>query len=413
MFNKEGRFILRLCLVLAFLLPGITVLMEPAHAVSSETLFPIATTAMGEGALSAAFDGTNYLVGIQGDATAHYDISAQLVSQSGTLLGSRISLSRTGGLPFVAFDGTNYLMIWQDDATDPKDQLYGVFLSKAGSIINAPFVISGTTISEIGGIAFGGGKYLTVYYKTNLAEGKDSVYGRLVSPSGTVENEISISTGYGTQGFKNVAFDGANFFVVWDNQANNTEVKGRFVSPTGALGTEITVKAAGLPNDNPLTVAFDGTNYLVVWTEQINENNWDMFGQLVTPAGAISGGVISISTASGQQFFPLISVDGTNYIVTWTDMRNDTNWDIYGQLVSKSGALVGSEFVLNNDSGNKIGGVVGPMVDGKMLCLIDTGITVGIDGEFLFGDVYGEFLNPSRNRSPAGNILLLLENNSR
>ena len=72
------------------------------------------TPAGGNGvfSLSSAFDGTNYLVGIQGDQTVSYDISAQLVSFAGTPVGSLISVGRTGGAVWVAFDGTNYLMIW-------------------------------------------------------------------------------------------------------------------------------------------------------------------------------------------------------------------------------------------------------------------------------------------------------------
>ena len=81
------------------------------------SLFPIATTSGREFAVSAASDGTNYLVGIQGDQKDHADITAQLVSQTGTLVGSRISVPRTGGAPFVAFDGNNYLMVWDDDAS--------------------------------------------------------------------------------------------------------------------------------------------------------------------------------------------------------------------------------------------------------------------------------------------------------
>jgi hypothetical protein len=377
-----------------------------AHAVTLGNPFPVAATTGQEFAASAAFDGTNYLVGIQGDTSHRANITAQLVSPSGSLVGSRISVGRTGGLPLVAFDGANYLMIWFDDATS-NGQLYGVFVSKAGSLVGTPFVIDPGPLSAsrgIGGIAFGGGKYLPVYYKADSVNtGKDIVYGRLVSPSGAVENEIRISSGLGKQTENNVAFDGTNFFVVWCDNASNNEVKGRLVNPSGTLETEMTVKASGLPNDNPLTVAFDGTNYLVVWTDQITTipNNWDVFGQLVTPAGALSGGRIPINTAQGPQFLPFIAFDGTNYLISWTDMRNDTNgnwacdageetcWDIRGQFVSKSGVVVGSEFIINKDPGDQLGGFSGQAVDGRLFGLINTGVNMA---QGSFGDVYGVFM---------------------
>ncbi|MHB8827994.1 MAG: LamG-like jellyroll fold domain-containing protein [Syntrophales bacterium] len=379
--------------------------------------FPIATTPGSEMGLSAAFDGTNYLVGIEGDAVSHNNITAQLVSPSGALVGSRISTGRTGGLPLVAFDGTNYLMIWFDDLVN-TGKLYGVFISKAG-VAGTPFLIDDGPLSvkrDIGGIAFGGGTYLAAYYKTDSTTGKDIVYGRLISPAsptspaGVIGNGFRISTGFGSQAMQNVVFDGTNFFVVWNDHFTNNAVKGRFVSPSGTLGTEITVKASGYPNDNPLTVTFAGGKYLVAWTDQISAtpNNWDVFGQFVTPTGALDGGKITISTALGQQFGPGIAFDGTNYLVSWTDLRNDANgnWacdvgegtcmDIRGQFVSQSGALVGSEFIVNNDPGNQMGGIGGLPVNGKLFGLVNSGVALEMSevgsGGVAGGDVYGMFM---------------------
>lgn len=211
-------------------------------------------------------------------------------------------------------------------------------------------------------------------------------------------------------GNNNGSFDGTNFLVVWTDDSNDYEVKGRFVSPAETLGTEFSINASTYPSDNPLTVAFDGTNYLVVWTDEISTENWDVFGQIVDKSGSKVGGVISISTAAGQQFLPSIAFDGTNYLVTWTDMRNDANDngvcdsgegtcnDVYGQYVSKAGALVGSEFVINNDSGNQFGGVTG-FNNGKYLVILSTGsgdlchepTTGSVSSDC---DAYGVFVTP-------------------
>jgi len=212
-----------------------------------------------------------------------------------------------------------------------------------------------------------------------------------------------------------VAFDGTNFLVVWTDDSNDYEVKGRFVSPAGTLGTELSINASTAPSDNPLTVAFDGTNYLVVWTDEVGAtvgvptHAWDVFGQRVDTSGNLVGGVISISTAAGQQFLPMIAFDGANYLVTWTDMRNDTNkdWvcdsnegtcsDIYGQYVSKTGAVVGTEFVINNDTGNQMGGV-GGFAGGKYFVIVNTGIVwpgPNYVPDWSYGDVYGVFVTPT------------------
>jgi len=402
-FNElRNKWKLAVIIVLFLIFPILTA--GVAHTATLGNLFSVAATAGQElASYSYAFDGTNYLVGIQGDAAQGNKITAQLVSQSGTLVGSRISVGRTGSAPFIAFDGTNYLMAWSDYATSPNNKLYGVFIRKDGAVVNQPFVIEDGPLSqsEIGGISFGGGKYLVVYHK--IGEGiREAVYGRPISPSGEFGYWFVISNGYGNKGLNNVAFDGTNFFVVWNDNISNNQVRGKFVSPNGVEGTEIAVKASGLPNDNPLTVAFDGTNYLVVWTEEVNAtlHNWDVFGQLVTPAGVLSGGKISISTAPGQQFTPLIAFDGTNHLISWTDMRNDANgnWacdfgegtcmDIRGQLVSKSGTPVGSEFIINNNDGNQSGGFAGQAVNGRLLGMVNDGVNISASGS-VGGDVYG------------------------
>jgi len=106
-------------------------------------LFEVAVTAGGEGALSAAFDGTNFLIGIQGDASSDHNIVGQQVDSDGHLIGDLISTGRTGGFPFVAFGGGNYLMVWTDDATSPNDDIYGQLVGTSGTLVGSAFPIGG------------------------------------------------------------------------------------------------------------------------------------------------------------------------------------------------------------------------------------------------------------------------------
>src|SRR5437879_4128097 len=49
----------------------------------ASTIFPIATNPVPEATLSAAFDGTNYLVAIQGGPIDHDEVTYQLFSKTG------------------------------------------------------------------------------------------------------------------------------------------------------------------------------------------------------------------------------------------------------------------------------------------------------------------------------------------
>ena len=139
------------------------------------------------------------------------------------------------------------------------------------------------------------------------------IAGRVVDPNGTMGSEFRISTGYGAA--SDVSFDGANFFVIWREDSQDQEIRGRFVSPDGVLGTEISVNASAAPSDNPKSVAFDGTNYLVVWNDEVGAGNWDVFGQLISPAGAPVGGVITLSNEPGPQLVTSVAFDGSSLSV--------------------------------------------------------------------------------------------------
>jgi hypothetical protein len=163
-----------------------------ADSAKATQIFPIATNgAVSQTGIYAAFGKTNYLVGIEGDAVEHYDITAQLVSTNGSLIGSRIAVGRTGGVPAVAFDGTNFLMLWEDDALHPIDQIYGQFVNQSGALVGSPFDISTTDenadFGSFQGVAFDGRNYFVIWTDASGSDSPSSdAYGVLVSPAGSL-----------------------------------------------------------------------------------------------------------------------------------------------------------------------------------------------------------------------------------
>src|SRR5258707_584348 len=105
--------------------------------VQGGTVFPITTNNTAKLTFGAAFDGTNYLVPIEGNgffnrADTNRQIAVQFVSQSGTLVGSLIDVGRNAThsqantpLPYAAFDGANYLVVWTDSGNSPNEDIYG------------------------------------------------------------------------------------------------------------------------------------------------------------------------------------------------------------------------------------------------------------------------------------------------
>lgn len=386
---------------------------------STPTLSSSFTIASGMAATSHAYDGARYLVATESD-TSTATVAGRMVSADGSSVSSAIALGRAGEscCPNVAFDGERYLMVWEENQgiADSWASLraYGRFVSTAGVAEGgARFAISdaGVSLDGMRFLAYGGGAYLITYTRLiDPARGDEwdnrYVAGRLIATDGTVGSELRISSGYGAR--SGVAFDGSRFFVVWVEDSGDAEVRGRFVSPSGELGAEVSVNASAAPSDNPVAVAFDGTHYLVLWSDEVGgrgSGEWDVYGRRVATDGSRVGDVIPIAVSAGAQIVPTAAFDGERYLVTWVDMTNDTNgdgacgddegscWDLYGQYLAVDGTLLGERFALAAGAGNQLGGA-GGAGDGGVLVLVNDGVVMGEGGFRQIGGTGGLFVAP-------------------
>lgn len=382
------------------LLGGVLALAFNIQQAQSGGEFPIATTAGNELGLMAAFDGTNYLVGIEGDEAHHANITAQMISQTGSLVGSRISIGRTGGMPSIAFDGTNYLMVWSDDATYPNCDIYGQFIDTSGVLVGSPFPISTAAgKQEMGDIAFDGTNFLVVWtdYRSSRGdEGPRYVYGQIVSKSGSlIGPEIGISTDPGHM--PAIAFDGSNYLVVWVEDTNDTDIYGQFISPSGTFEAgNFVIESNNFPSDNPISIVFDGTNYLVLFHDEINDE-WDICGRSVSTSGSV-GSRITISDAAGNQLFPFVDFDGTNYLVTMCDGLGGSSVAAKGKYYDINFNPVGDWFTIFEAQDSKIPIGSSVIFDGTRYLAVTMRVRAIIGGaedwSIADGDVYGTFIEP-------------------
>ncbi len=158
-------------------------------------------------------------------------------------------------------------------------------------------------------------------------------------------NGIPVSIASYNQSNPAVAFNGSNYFIVWqDNRYNisNWEIFGARVSTSGIVldPDGILISYATGYQWYP-AIAFDGTNCLVVWGDRRSGTREDIYGARVTPAAAVldpNGRVIS--NAARDQLYPAIAFGDTNYLVVWDDYRSNVDFDIYGARVDVSGSVI-------------------------------------------------------------------------
>lgn len=250
---------------------GKTYLGKPNTLTTITGSFPIATTSKREQALRVAFDGTNYALALKGVGTSTNSIGVQFLTKDGVKIGSPLILSGLSGVePQISYGNGKYLVVWSDDNTKT---IRGQLINSVTRILDgSPFDISQSALS-----------------------------------AGCIDT------------YANPVFDGNNFFVIWNYDAECTE---------------------------------DGSGH-------------DVFGRFVDNYGGMVGGIINLidGEATGRQEYHTMTFDGENIYVFWEDARREVLvknpcdnsdmtgilTDIYGQIVSKSnlsepGVKIGANF---------------------------------------------------------------------
>jgi hypothetical protein len=240
--------------------------------------------------------------------------------------------------PVVSFDGTNWLVVWEDGRSGHL-YIYATRVGQTGAALdtNGFLVSAGADNQYYPAVSFGGMNSLLVWeYSTVYSD----IYAARVSQAGSVldPNGIPISTAAGYQENPAVSSDGTNWLVVWTDDRSGFAICGARVSQAGTV-----LDSIGIPistRGSAPGVSFDGTNYFVVWTDQ-RSGSFDIYGTRVSQAGRVldSSG-IPISAAAGNQYYPAVSFDGTDYLVVWQDTRSNDTSDIYAARVSRTGAVL-------------------------------------------------------------------------
>jgi hypothetical protein len=310
---------------------------------------------------AGAFDGTNYLVVWRDDRNrdSTSDIYGSRVTRAGVVLDPvSFVISEAAGwqnTPALAFDGANFLVVWQEWHGVDSSDIYGCRVTPEGAVLDSGGIPISTAANgqEWPKVAFDGTNFLVVW-----VDGRDfdyDLYGCRVTPQGVVLDPSGFAICLETSVWYEpaVAFDGTNFLVVWvDGRGSDYDLYGCRVTPQGSVldPSGIAICAVAAIKYDP-AVAFDGANFLVVWADRRSDEDYDLYGSRVTPQGMVldSSGFV-VSQAAGDQLCPELVYDGTNFLVVWTDgILGEDDWDIYGCRVTPQGSVFGNGRVVTQE----------------------------------------------------------------
>lgn len=261
----------------------------------------------------------------------------------------------------IAFDGTNYLVAGltgtnSSGVTNVNVQL----VSAGGTLIGSPINIGGgASLQSAGLLAFGETNYLAAWSDSTISSGVD-IFGQFISRTGAKVGSafhlLPSQGSYGLQTVRALATDGTNFLTVWQD-GSDEYYYGQLVTPAGTLSGSTFLISSQQQNGPSAAATFGKTNYLVVWQSNNGSigNTNQAFGEIVSRNGSAGSPFQLGHTAStdvNNVGGVVVAFEGTNYLALWNlntgpeTGGTTTNWQIFGRVVSQTGTFPGSEIAL-------------------------------------------------------------------
>ncbi|MFZ1946303.1 MAG: hypothetical protein WAW06_02035, partial [bacterium] len=324
--------------------------LRPAFHIGGDPDYDVAPEYQLDAAV-ASHDGAYLVVWSDPRSVGSYDIYGGRFTEDGAGLDPYgIAISVATGVqerPAVAFGADDYLVVWKDDRTGSSD-IYGARVSPDGSVLDP----SGLAVSAAAGaqgypaITCGDSLYLVVWLDTR--DGSQHIWGSRVALDGTVLDPggIAISTASGAQTYPAVAYDGANFLVVWqDARGTDLDVYGARVTPQGEVldSSGIAISIASGDQKAP-AVAWGGAAYLVSWEDARGGTYGDIYAARVSATGTVlDAGGIQVCGQAADQSNAAASYDGARWLVVWNDLRGGSVWNVYAARVDSAGTVLDTD----------------------------------------------------------------------
>ncbi|MEA2175687.1 MAG: hypothetical protein QOD00_3279 [Blastocatellia bacterium] len=275
-------------------------------------------------------------------------ILAQRLDQNGAELDAEplvVAASTTTSLnnPSIAWNGSVFLVVWED-STVPHGQIYGRRVSVQGTFLDtAPVALMNGVTPDVAAL---GDTFLIVGTDAPSDPHFRAVYAvRVDGASGAVIDNPRLTVGNNFDLLPRVAALGNRWLVMWQAQPTHDNPNSSILN--AYVNTDGTVTAGGLVSDTPvpnvtphLAVTNNGAQALVVWSR----GGTTIYGKRIQANGTLSAS-FAIASSTRQRFNPAVAWDGAQFVVVWTDQRNDPfpaqpRGDIYAARVDANGNLL-------------------------------------------------------------------------
>jgi hypothetical protein len=206
----------------------------------------------------------------------------------------------------------------------------------------------------------GSGNFVIVWeheYDVFPPEPPDILAQRYDSSGAPLGSNFIVNDGAGGAVRPDVAMDGLGDFVVtWQDDRNGSSdiYAQRYDSSGSPLGSNYQVNDDVMATSGVMaSVAVSPSgDFAIAWQYNAGTGGVDIYAQRYDSLGHAQGSNFRVNDdpETASQFQPDIAVDDScNFVITWNDLRN-VGRDVYAQRYDCSGAPLGSNFIVNDDT---------------------------------------------------------------
>ncbi|MBI5474256.1 MAG: T9SS type A sorting domain-containing protein [Ignavibacteriae bacterium] len=316
----------------------------------------------------------------------NFDIYAQRINSAGVVqwTANGVAISTTSvaqGSPKIASDGSGGAIVtWHDGSAGGRD-IYAQRINSAGVV---QWTANGVAIAtaandQLSQMIASDGSGGAIITWEDFRGGNYDIYAQRINSAGVVQwtaDGVAISTAASAQTNPMIATDGSGGAIVtWEDlRSSNFDIYAQRINSAGVVqwtANGVAISSAASTQDYQ-GITSDGWGGAIVTWEDYRSGNHDIYAQRINSAGVgqWTADGLAIATAANNQDYPTITSDGSSgAIITWSDFRNGTSYDIYAQKVDRHGILgnVAPSVVQVQDVINDQGGQVNVLWDPSYL----------------------------------------------
>lgn len=301
---------------------------------------------------------------------SYYDVYMQRYDTAGTKIGANYKVTSTGThsiVPDIAGSNGRTAVTWIDQRNGHYD-VYSQWFKPNGDTLGGQLMLNDTSGQSVDWpkVVAGDSGWAFVWLDernnwTRMVYGQS--YDTSLAATGANFMACDSTFGMNDQYYPAAAAgQSGNFLAVWQDYRNHpstniSDIYGRLYSKNGAaltpdfLISDTSYNSTSRNANEPKVAGLSDGSYIVAWYDYRNNSSYEVYGQLVSSAGSPAGGNFLISTSNtGYDDYELaVAAGDSGFGVCWYGYDSSGSYyDLYGRIFKTNGDSVGPTLIIND-----------------------------------------------------------------